>query len=83
MTVAEIAQLLCRQTAHIYPIDNYLAAVGAVERTHYLQQCRLAGTTRADDAHHLSLVDVEVDALKHLKRAETLGYFFNVNHVEF
>ena len=83
MTVAEIAQLLCRKAAHIYPIDNDFAAVRTVECAHYLQQCCLAGAARTDNAHHLTLVDVEVDALEHLKRAETLCYSFNVNHIEF
>ena len=79
--IAEVAQLVRREAHHVYAVNAYLAAVGLVERAHYLQQCGLAGTARAYNAHYFSFVYMQVDALEHLQRAEALGYSFYVDHI--
>lgn len=79
-TVAEVAQLSLRETAHVGAVDGYGAAVGAVEGSDDLEQGGLAGTAGTDDAHHLTFIYMQVDALEHLQRAEALGYSFDVYH---
>ena len=74
MKVAEVRQLLLLETAYVHGVNNHATTVGTVERTHNLEQCRLSRSTGTNDAHHLALVDMQVDALEHLQRAETLPY---------
>ena len=80
VAVAEVAERPLRQGGSVDAIDTYRTAVGAVEGADDLQQGGLAGTAGANDAHHLAFVDVQVDALQHLKRAEALGDTFCVYH---
>ena len=80
MLVAEIAQLLGTEAAHIHAIYLNAATIRLVEGTDNLEKSSLAGTTRSDDAYHLALVNMQVDALKHLQGAEALGYTFYINH---
>ena len=44
------------------------------------KQRALAGAAGAHDAHHLAAVDVKVDALQHLQRAEALGDVLYIYH---
>ena len=80
VAVAEVAELLRVQTAHVNAVDDNGAAVGPVERAHDLKQRGLAGTARTDNAHDLALADVQVDAFEDLQRAEALGDIVNVYH---
>ena len=48
------------------------AAVDRLEQVHAPQERRLAGPGRPDEADHLVLADVEVDAAEHLEPAEGL-----------
>ena len=79
--VAEVAQLVRREAHHVDAVNADSTTIGFVECTHYLQQCCLAGTARADNAHYFSFVYMQVDALEHLQRAEALGYSFYVDHM--
>ena len=67
MAVAEIAKGFLRKGGGVDAINTYGTRVGLVECTDDLQQCGLAGTAGADDAHYFALVDVQVDALEHLQ----------------
>lgn len=78
--VAEIAQLLGGEVAHVDAVYHDAATVGLVEGTDNLEKSGLAGTAGSDDAHHLSLAYMQVDALENLQGAEALGYAFNVYH---
>ena len=80
MLVAEIAQFLGAEAAHINAVHLYAATIWLVEGTDNLEKSGLAGTTRSDDTYHLALVNMQVDALKHLQGAEALGYTFYINH---
>ncbi|CUQ07232.1 Uncharacterised protein [Segatella copri] len=80
MLVAEIAQFLGAEAAYIDAINHDAATVRLVEGTDNLEECSLAGTTRTDDTYHLALVNMQVDALKHLQGAEALGYTFYIYH---
>ena len=37
MQVAEVAQFVGRQAAHVYPVDGHRTRVGTVQRAYYLQ----------------------------------------------
>ena len=80
MLVAELAELLCRKLAHVGSFDDDIPAVRLVECPDDLQQCGLTSTTRSDDTHHLSFIDMKVYPLEHLKVSEALSYFFDVYH---
>ena len=80
MLVAEIAQFLGAEAAYIDAINHDAATIRLVEGTDNLEECSLAGTTRTDDTYHLALVNMQVDALKHLQGAEALGYTFYIYH---
>ena len=78
--VAEIAQLLGGEVAHVDAVYHDAATVGLVEGTDNLEKSGLAGTTGSDDTYHVALVNMQVDALKHLQGAEALGYTFYIYH---
>ena len=78
--VAEVAEFPGVEAAHVDAVHGDAALVGLVEGSDDLEQCGLAGSAGADDAHHLSFVNMQVDALEHLQGAEALGYSFDVNH---
>ena len=80
MLVAEIAQFLGAEAAHINAIHLYAATIWLVKGTDNLEKSGLAGTTRSDDTYHLALVNMQVDALEYLQGAEALGYTFYINH---
>ena len=79
--VAEVGKLLLVQLSYINAVDGDVSAVGRVESADNLQESGLAGATRSDDAHHLTFVNMQVDALEHLQRAEALGDILNVYHI--
>ena len=78
MLVAEIAQLLGAEAAHIHAIYLNAATIRLVEGTDNLEKSSLAGTTRTDDTNHFALVNMQVDALEYLQGAEALGYTFYI-----
>ena len=80
VSVAEVRELLLVQSPHVHSVNHYLPAVRRVERTDYLEQCGLSRTARSHDAHHLSFVYMQVDALEHLQRAEALCDILYVDH---
>ena len=80
VSVAEVGELLLVQSSHVHSVNHYLPAVRRVERTDYLEQCGLSRTARSHDAHHLSFVYMQVDALEHLQRAEALCDILYVDH---
>ena len=80
MLVAEIAQFLGAEAAYIDAINHDAATIRLVEGTDNLEKCSLAGTTGTNDTYHLALVNMQVDALKHLQGAEALGYTFYIYH---
>ena len=57
---------------HPVAVQADLAALDRLEPVDAAQQGRLAAARRADQAHHLMLVDVEVEAFEHLDVAEAL-----------
>ncbi len=67
MLVAEIAQFLGAEAAHIHAIYLYAATIRLVEGTDNLEKGGLSGTTRSDDTYHLALVNMQVDALEYLQ----------------
>ena len=69
---AEAGQRVALHGAHILPGEHHRARRGAVERTHYLEEGRLARAAGAHDAHDLALVHMEVYAAKHLEISKTL-----------
>ena len=79
--VAEVGKPLLVQLSDINAVDGDVSAVGRVESADNLQESGLAGTTRSDDAHHLTFINMQVDALEHLQRAEALGDILNVYHI--
>ena len=79
MLVAEIAQFLGAEAAHIHTIYLYAATVWLIEGTDNLEKSGLAGTTRSDDTNHFALVNMQVDALEYLQGAEALCYTFYIN----
>ena len=83
MLVAEIAQFLGGEPAHINAIDDDISCVRLIEGSDDLEQRGFAGSTGTDNAYHLALVDVQVDALKYLQRAEAFGYAFDIYHFSF
>ena len=68
---AEAGQLAAPQGKHVGAVDADGAAVRPVERTHDLQQRRLARTAGADDADDLAPTDVQVYPPEHLEASET------------
>jgi hypothetical protein len=80
MLVAEIAQFLGAEAAHIHTINHDTATIRLVEGTDNLEKSSLAGTTRTDDTNHFALVNMQVDALEYLQGAEALCYTFYINH---
>ena len=68
MLVAEIAQFLGAEAAHIHTIHLYAAAIWLVEGTDNLEKGSLSGTTRTDDTDYFALVNMQVDALEYLQR---------------
>ena len=80
MLVAEAAQLVRRQSVYLYSVHNHRPRVRFIQRTDYLKQRSLARAARADDAHYLTLIYVQVYSFQYLQRAETLGNVFYVYH---
>ena len=62
------------------PLPAMKAAVGAVQRTHYLEQGGLACSAWADYTDDFPLGNFQVDSLKYLKITETLCYSAYLNH---
>ena len=60
--------------------DEHPAFVVAVQKRHAAQQGALAGTGRADDAHHLRAVDRKVNSVQHMCRAEPLVQALDQDH---
>ena len=60
--------------------DEHPALVVAVEERHAAQQGALAGTGRADHAHHPRVVHREVDAAQDVRRAEPLVQALDQDH---
>lgn len=79
--IAEIAQFLGGEAAHVDAIHHDAATIWLVEGTDNLEQGSLAGTTRTYDAYHLTFIYMQVDALEHLQGVETLGYTFYIYHL--
>ena len=61
-----------RQSEQRGPVEEDLAAVGAVDAGDQVEERRLAGAVRADHADDLALVDVQVEPVDHLQAAEGL-----------
>ena len=66
MLVPEVRELLRRERGHVDTVNRHRAGIGTVERADDLKQCGLAGTTWADDAHHLTFVDMQIDTFQYL-----------------
>ena len=60
-------------------LDEDLPRRRGLEQVHAAQQRGLAGAGGPDDADHLAVVDVEVDALEHLVGAEVLVQLLHVD----
>jgi hypothetical protein len=61
-------------------LDEDLPARRGLEHVDAAQEGRLPGPGRTDDADHLAVRDVEVDALEHLVVAEVLVEVLDVDH---
>ena len=80
MLVTEITQFPGRQLARVNTIYHHTTCIRFVQRADNLQQRRLTGTRRTDDTHHLTFIDMEVDALQHFQRSKTLMDILNCYH---
>ena len=60
----------------------HAAAIGLVERAHYLQEGRFACPACAYDTDYLASLYVKVDAFEHFKAAKTLLYVAYLNHFD-
>ena len=80
VAVAEVGEGLLREGGGVDTIDTYGTDIGAVEGADDLEQGGLAGAGGSDDADNLATVDVQVDALEHLERAEALGNVAGCDH---
>ena len=78
--VAETCEPRGRECAYIRAVVDHRAGGGAVERAHDLEQSGFACSAWADDAHNLPLVDGEVNAAYHFKRAEAAVYVVQFYH---
>lgn len=81
--IAKIAQFLGGEAAHVDAIHHDAATIRLVEGTDNLEQGSLAGTTRTNDAYHLTFIYMQVDTLEHLQGAEALGYTFYIYHLNY
>ena len=61
----------------ILPVEPDVAGIGFLQQIDAAQQRGLAGAGRADDAHDLAAVDLQVDALEHVEVAEGLFELFD------
>ena len=64
---------------HEFAVDPDPAAVDRLQLVDAAQEGRLARTRGSEEADHLTLVDVHVDALEHLIGAEGLGDIHRVD----
>ncbi len=78
--VAKSGDILVFQSCHVDAIDDDGATVGRVEGAHDLEEGGLTCSRRTDDADHLPLANVEVNAFKHLEGAEGLGDVVELYH---
>ena len=78
MLVAEIAQFLGAEAAHINAVHLNAATIRLVEGTDNLEKGSLSGTTRTDDTDYFALVNMQVDAFEYLQGAEALCYTFYI-----
>ena len=58
--------------AHEAAVHGEAAAIDLLEVIDTPQERRFARPGRADDAHHLTVLDLQIDALKNLSEAEAL-----------
>ena len=80
MLVAKSGDVLVFQSCHVDAIDDDGAAVGCIEGTHDLEKGSLTRSRGTDDADHLALADVEVNAFEHLEGAEGFGDVVKLYH---
>ena len=78
--VAQPGQTALGEAVDTLAVDEHLAAGGGIQCAHNLEQRGLAGAAAADDAYEFTLTDGEVDALEHLKGAETLVNVLQLYH---
>ncbi len=79
--IAEITQILSIQRSNIDSIHLDRTTVRTIERANDLQKCGLPCSTGADNAHHFTFIDMQINAFEHLQRAETLGDSLNIDHL--
>ena len=79
--VAEVRALRVAKFHHIYAVYDDAAAVGLVERSHYLQKGCLTCTACTNDTDHFAPLNVEVNALEHFKIAKALFNVANLYHL--
>ena len=65
---------------YVDPVNDNTAAVGFVERSHYLKKRRLTRSTSANYADYPASFNVKINAFQHFERAETLLYTSYLNH---
>ena len=63
-----------READDALPVEPDVAGVRAVDTGDEVEERRLAGTVRADDAHDLPVADFDVEVEDALQPAESLAY---------
>jgi hypothetical protein len=77
--VAKCRKSYAPHARHVFTRKMDGARRREVERTDAVQESALAGTRRADNCHHLALVDVEIDASQYFEApAHVVEHFVDV-----
>src|SRR5262249_24416057 len=65
--------LLEAERQRVAVIEQHVTGIGKLEAGKNVQQRRLAGAGRAEQAEEFALANLEIDAVEHQRRFETLG----------